>query len=371
MRAGVPAALVAILALGVSAARALPGPGGRITRFAGDGSSCLSARCGDGGRAVGARLNDPSGVAVDARGDAYVADGLEGVVWRVSPRGTIARFAGDGKPCPAESRCGDGGQARRAQLDNPVAVAVGGDGAVYVVDQGAQEVRKVSTAGVITRVAGDGRPCSTAPRCGDGGPAIRARLAEPWGVAVDRSGNVYIADYLDDEVRKVSPDGRITRLAGTGRQCARPRDCGDGGPATRARLFLPAGVAVDESGNVYIADSDDHEVRLVTPSGRITTFARDGRNARLSIPFGVAVDVSGAVYVTDIDRNDVVTVAQSGVVTRVAGDGRRCSTPRRCGDGGPALRAELTDPTGVAVDAHHNLLIADSGDQEVRKVADG
>jgi DNA-binding beta-propeller fold protein YncE len=317
------------------------------------------------------------------QGDVYIADGLNQVVWRVSPQGTISRFAGNGRLCLPRSQCGNGGPARDAQLDTPVGVAAGSRGDVYIADQAANQIRKVSPDGRISRFAGSFARCTTAPRCGDGGRALSARLNRPWGVAADDAGNVYIADYLDDEVRKVSPRGIISRFAGNGRHCTPARGCGDGGPATSARLFMPAGVAVDRAGNVYIADSNDHEVRKVYPNGIVTRFAGTGQVcstlrgcgnggpaflATLESPFGVAVDASGNVYVTDLERNDVRKIDADGTITGLAGSGRLCSTPGKCGDGLAAIDASLGNPTGVAVDAAMNVYLADPGAREVRKL---
>jgi DNA-binding beta-propeller fold protein YncE len=311
----------------------------------------------------------------------YIADGLNDTVWQVSPQGTISRFAGDGRLCLPGSQCGNGGPARDAQLDTPVAVAVDQSGAVYIADQAANQIRKVSSQGIISRFAGSFSRCRTAPRCGDGGRAVNARLNRPWGVAVDGAGNVYIADYLDNEIRKVSPKGMISRFAGDGRHCAPLTSCGDGGPARRARLFMPAGVAVDRAGDVYIADTNDHRVRKVYPNGIVTRFAGTGlvcSSARrcgdggpailatMESPFGVAVDASGNVYVSDLDRNVVRRIDTGDTITRVAGSGRLCSTAPLCGDGLAATDARLSGPIGVAVDAAMNVYVADAGDGEVR-----
>ena len=374
---------VSVLALGASVGAGAVAPDQQIVRFAGDGNFCSSQRCGAGGPAAKAHLDFPSGVAVDVQGDVYIADGLNQVVWRVSPQGTISRFAGDGRLCLPRSECGNGGPARDAQLDTPVGVAADGRGDVYIADQAANQIRKVSPDGRISRFAGSFARCTTAPRCGDGGRAVNARLNRPWGVAADDAGNVYIADYLDDEVRKVSPRATISRFAGDGRHCTPQRGCGDGGPATSARLFMPAGVAVDRAGNVYIADSNDHEVRKVYANGIVTRFAGTGQVcstlrgcgnggpaflATMESPFGVAVDASGNVYVTDLERNDVRKIDAGGTITRLAGSGRLCSTPGKCGDGLAAIDASLGNPTAVAVDAAMNVYLADPGDREVRKL---
>jgi sugar lactone lactonase YvrE len=374
---------VPVLVLGITVAAFAAASGPKIVRFAGDGSYCASQRCGAGGPAARAQLDYPSGVAVGLKGDVYIGDGLNETVWRVSPQGTISRFAGDGRPCRPGSTCGNGGPARRAQLDTPVGLAVDRRGAVYIADQAANQIRRVAPDGTISRFAGSFNSCTTAPRCGDGGRAVKARLNQPWGVAVDDTGNVYIADYLDDEVRKVSPRGTIGRFAGNGRHCTPPHGCGDGGPATRARLFSPAGVAADRSGSVYIADSNDHEVRKVYPNGIVTRFAGTGAVcsttrgcgdggpaflATMESPFGVAVDAAGNVYVTDLERNDVLKIDAGGTITTLAGSGRMCPTPGHCGDGLAAIDASLAGPTAVAVDAAMNVYLADPDDREVREL---
>jgi sugar lactone lactonase YvrE len=380
----VPAITVSVLALGASVGAGAVAPDQQIVRFAGDGQGCTTTRCGAGGPAARAHLDFPTGVAVDSHGQVYIADGLSDMVWRVSPQGTITRFAGDGRLCLPGSGCGNGGPARDAQLDTPVGLAVDRRGDVYIADLAANQVRKVSPDGRISRFAGNFAKCTTAPRCGDGGRAVNAKLNQPWAVAVDENGNVYIADYLDDEVRKVSTIGQISRFAGTGQHCTPHGGCGDGGPATSARLFSPAGVAVDRAGNVYIADSNDHEVRKVYTNGIVTRFAGTGQVcatargcgdggpaflATMETPFGVAVDASANVYVTDFERNEVRKIDAGGTITRLAGSGRACSTPGQCGDGRAATDARLAGPSAVAVDAAMNVYVADPGDREVRKLS--
>ena len=374
--------MLSLLVVGVSAAHGLRARAARITRFAGDGASCLWTACGEGSLSTHLELHDPSEVAVDARGDVYIADGRNSVVWRVSPYSKTARFAGTEIPCAHAPRSGDGGPAREAELENSVAVGIGTHGEVYIADHGASEVREVSLSGTISRLAGTGRPfCQTANRCGDDERAITARLNQPTGVTVDQADDACIADYADHEVRKISPNGTISRFTGTGRQCGFSQRCSDGRPATDAELFFPAGVAADRSGNVYIADGDSDKVREVAPDGTISRFAGDGRlcfsvrlcgdglpatSAGLAIPFGVAVDGSGSVYIIDFELSDVRRVSPSGTVTRVVGNGSRCMSAPGCRDGGPAASGELNGPEGIAVDAAMNVYIADSGDQEVR-----
>jgi DNA-binding beta-propeller fold protein YncE len=203
---------------------------------------------------------------VDEAGNVYIADYLDDEVRKVSPRGTISRFAGTGQHCVPGRQCGDGGPATRARLFMPAGVAADRAGNVYIADSNDHEVRKVYANGIVTRFAGTGAVCSSTGRCGNGGPAFLATMETPFGIAVDASGNVYVTDFERNEVRKIDAAGTITRLAGNGRQCSTPGRCGDGLPAVEARLAGPSGVAVDAAMNLYLADPGDREVRLLAGS---------------------------------------------------------------------------------------------------------
>ncbi len=242
--------------------------GGQVTTVAGDGIACTPAvaSCGDGGLAVNAQLHDPTGVAPTPDGGFLIADQLDNRIRKVSADGQISTLAGNGSPCVNPlTPCGDGGPAIAAQLSGPAAVAATPDGGFLIADSGSNRIRRVSTTGTITTVAGIGSACSapTAP-CGDGGPALASQLNAPSDVFVAGDGSTLIADRFDHRVRRVDADGRITTVAGTGTQCAPSTDpCGHGGQATAALLAFPTGVAVTQEGGLLIADEFDHRIRLV------------------------------------------------------------------------------------------------------------
>jgi len=219
---------------------------------------------GDGGLARNATLLDVGGVAVDAAGNVYACDARRGLVVKISPSGILTVVAGNG----VGGFSGDGGPATSASLYSPNGVAVDTSGDLYVADSGNNRVRKVSLSGIISTVAGSGAQGVS----GDGGPATSASLYSSFGVAVDAAGNLYIADTYNNRIQKVSASGTITTVGGSGRQGF----SGDGGPATSAQLNNPVGVAVDARGNLYIADGWNHRIRRVSPSGIISTVAGNG-----------------------------------------------------------------------------------------------
>ena len=225
----------------------------------------------------------------------------------------------------------------------------------------------ICNAQIIATVAGGG---GEGP--GDNGPATKAQMMQPVSVALDGAGNLYIADSQDQRVRKVDATGVITTLAGTGNRDF----SGDGGPAATAGLNTPSGVAVDTAGNVYIADRLNHRIRRVTAAGIITTFAGTGTasfsgdggpatSATLNSPDAVAVDGAGNVYISDTNNRRIRKVTPAGTITTVAGGGL---VGGNFGDGGPATSASLALPNGVAVDGAGNVFIADSNHGRVRKV---
>ncbi|GAB4024554.1 NHL repeat-containing protein [Spirosoma gilvum] len=334
---------------------------GIINTVAGNGTTDFG---GDNGPATSAALNQPAGLALDGNGNLFVADQLNNRIRKIASDGTITTVAGNGEA----SFSGDEGPATSAALNSPSGVAVDGPGNLFIVDQGNHRIRKVSTDGTIRTIAGNG----TADFGGDGGPAVSASLYLPSGVAVDGAGSVFIADVVNQRIRKVSIDGTISTIAGNGTEGF----SGDGGPAVSASLNLPFGVALDGSGNVYIADLGNRRIRKVSTDGNISTIAGNGNfvfsgdggaatAASFTGPSGLFIDGQGNVFIADQANNRIRKVGVNGLISSVAGNGSEGFS----GDGGPASSAALSHPTGIVRDGSGNLLIADQYNNRIRKVA--
>jgi uncharacterized protein (TIGR03437 family) len=310
---------------------------GTIRTFAGTGAASFS---GDGAAATSAQLSGATGVAVDAAGNLYIADTVNQRLRKVAPNGTISTIAGTGAPGFA----GDNVLPAGAQLNNPRGVTLDPAGRLYLADSGNSRVRRIDPGGNIVTLAGNGN----SSYYGDGLAARQASVNQPEGVAADAAGNVYIADTLDNVVRKVAPDGSITTIAGFGT----PGFSGDGGPAVQAALDHPRGIAVTADGIIYIADTGNNRVRKVDFLGTISTVVEG-----LSGPRGIAVDRAGTLYIADTGHNQVLRGS-----TIIAGAGPCCYS----GDGGFATAARLNAPWGIAVDGAGNVYVADSGNNAVR-----
>ena len=332
-------------------------PQGIINTVAGNGNKAYS---GDDGPATNASLYYPCGAALDAAGNLYIADGFNYRIRKVDTNGVIATLAGTGSP----DYSGEGGAATNASL-HPSGVTLDAAGNLYIADNWNSRIFKVDTHGIIVTVAGGGFGS-------DGGAATNASLRNPFGVALDAAGNLYIADTYNNRIRKVDTNGLIATIAGNGSAAY----SGDGNAATNASLYFPFGLVLDVAGNLFIADTYNNRIRKVDTNGLITTIAGragsgavgDGgpaTNAYLYYPFGVTVDGFGNILVADCRNNRVRRVDATGFIGPVAGDG----FARFLGDGGPATNASMYNPYGVAVDARANLYIADYYNNRVRRVS--
>src|SRR5262245_7982579 len=363
------AALTALLAAVFAFTHGAVAATGTISTVA--GSDPFGDFSGDGGPATVATLNTPTGVAVMPDGGYLIADAGNDRVRRVFPDGTITTVAGTG----TFGFSGDGGPATAANLKAPLGVAPMPDGGFLIADAGTARIRRGSATGITTPVAGNGTPSYS----GDGGPATAAGLYAPSGVAPMPDGGFLIADTGNSRVRRVFPDGMITTVAGTGT----PGFSGDGGPATAAQLGVnsPYSVAVTADGGFLIGDEVNRRVRRVSPSGIITTVAGTGVQgssgdggaataAQLNTPIGVAPTPDGGFLIADwLNGNRVRWVSPTGVITTVAGTGTEAVFTN--GDGGPATAANISMPFGVAATPDGGFAFSEMGNDAIRFVDAG
>ncbi|MDP3000834.1 MAG: hypothetical protein Q8N47_25345 [Bryobacterales bacterium] len=338
-------------------------PPGVIDTVAGTGNYGFS---GDRGAAVRAQIDAVFAVAADSQGSFYFADCWNHRVRKVTADGIVTTVAGTGE----EGYSGDGGPATAARLAYPRGLATDLQDNLYISDSANSSIRKLTLRdGTISTVAGSSVP----GYFGDGGRATAARLRYPRGIAIDPAGNLVIADSLNQRVRKVTPAGIISTVAGSGLSAS----SGDGGPATRAGLGVVQAVAADFQGNLFLSDATNHNIRKVAPNGIITTVAggnygtssdeTSAISARFRYPRGLAVDGDGNLFVADSLNHRIRKITPNGSVGSVAGTGPAGFS----GDRGDARLAQFNAPYDLAVDPTGALLIADAGNYRVRKAMVG
>ncbi len=330
-----------------------------ITTVAGTDSAGYN---GDNIAATAAQLLTPTFVAIDATGNIYVSDYGNSRIRKISTSGIITTIAGTG----TAGYNGDWIQATDAQISNCDGITLDNLGNLYISDDYNNRIRKVNSAGIITTIAGTGE----AGNSGDNGPATAAKFSSPHGIAVDNSGNVYFADYPNNCVRKVNTAGIITTIAGQGTS-----GTGDNGLATAAKLSAPYGIAIDGSGNLYIAEYLGSRIRKINSAGIITTIAGTGTHgysgdngpataAQFRSPTGIAVYRNGNLYTCDAYDNRVRRITGSGIITTISGTG----TGGYNGDNISASSAELHGPMGIALDAAGDIYIAEFESNRIRRI---
>ncbi len=332
-----------------------------IATIAGTGAAGFS---GDGGPATAAQLNNSVYVHLDLLGNIYVADQNNQRIRKIDPSGTITTFAGNG----AAGFSGDGGPATAAQLNGPNGVCSDAQGNIYIDDTLNQRIRKVDTNGVISTFAGNG----SAGTSGDGGPATQAGIWLPIRCDFDLAGNMVIAEQGGHRIRQVTPGGAISTIAGTGVRGF----SGDGGPATAAQLDNPTSIVVDYRGVIYFSDQGNQRIRRIDGTGTIVTVAGNGTaayagenvpavNASLNFPGGLAVDQRGTLYEAESPSARIRRITPDGQISTIAGTG----APGFSGDGGPASQAQINAPFGIDIDQAGNILIADTLNNRIRKIS--
>jgi sugar lactone lactonase YvrE len=306
------------------------------------------------GKKTEATFSYMMGLAVDEKGNVYVADSHNNLIRKIDANGMVSTLAGNGMPGFAD------GKGIRASFFNPEGVAVDKWGNVYVSDTHNNLIRKINPDGLVTTIAGrspDEKKTNT---------YAYVKFDNPAGIAVDTIGNIYIADWGNDLIRKISVDGKVTDLAGNGNPGAID------GVGSSSSFYLPGGIAVDDNGNVYVSDTYNNKIRKISSNGTVTTIAgkkikgsNDGRDtsASFSHPAGIAVDKAGNIYVADVRNNKIRKINPDGVVTTFAGTGLRGAL------NGPAINASFYNPYGVAVDKNGIVYVADYQNNLIRKIS--
>ncbi len=299
-----------------------------------------------------AKFNYPCGLVLDADGNLFVSDYANHSIRQITPQGMVSTFAGTGV-----AGANDGAR-QEATFNNPYGLAVDRDGNMYVGDAGNHRIRKISVDGMVTTLAGKRKGFSD-------GQGSLAMFAYPYGVTVDADNNVYVADSYNNRIRKITADGSVSTLAGNG------NDGFVDGIVSQAEFYVPIGIAVDPQGNVYVGDEGNSSIRKITPDGQVTTLAGNGkfsfsdgvgRNAEFNAPGALAIDESGNLYVADYLNNCIRMVSPFGEVQKIAGNLKKGFAD------GAASEAEFHYPYGIAIDRHGVVYVGDHYNHRIRRI---
>ena len=321
---------------------------GNVTTFAGSGSAANT-----NGTGTTASFNSPDAIAIDDSGNIYVADCYNHMVRKITPSGIVTTLAGSSSPGRAD------GVGTAASFYYPRGIALDKDGTIYVADYGNYIIRKITKTGIVSTFAGSGT------RANVDGIGNTASFSGPIGIIVDKSGSVFVSDMDYSKIRKITPSGEVTTIAGLS---------GEGyknGTGAVAIFSAPQGLALDTVGNLYIADNGNHVIRKITPDGIVSTFAGSGVKgsadgslelATFSKPRDVIIDYAGNLYVADLGNNNIRKITTSGTVTTLAGNGTAGN------NNGIGTKASFYWPTGVAVDSSGNIYVTDELNNLIRKI---
>lgn len=299
-----------------------------------------------------AKFNYPCGMVADPEGNLFVADYLNHSIRKITPRGVVSTFAGTGVAGYVN------GHRSEASFNHPYGLAMDKDGNLYVGDVVNHRIRKISPEGKVTTLAGGKKGFS------DRGGNL-AMFNHPYGVAVDEENNVYVADAYNHRIRKISPEGKVSTLAGNG------NDGFVDGPGIEAELYVPIGIVMDSRGNVFVGDEGNSSIRKITPEGNVTTLAGNGKfsfldgvgkNAQFNAPGGIAIDNNGNLYVADYFNNCIRKVTPSGLVSKMAGNLKKGFAD------GNASEAQFYYPFGIAVDQQGVVYVGDQFNHRIRKI---
>lgn len=307
------------------------------------------------------KFNQPTGICIDAAGNMYISDPGNHVIRKIDPLSNVTTFAGSGSIGVAD------GLGTAASFDTPTGIAVDAAGNVFVTDAVAGLIRKITPAGFVSTVAG-----TAYSKVNDKGSGFGVSFDQPYGIAVDKNDNLFVADAAAQKIRKVAPDGQVTTFAGSG--VAGFAD----GPAISALFYQPAGIAIDASGNLYVADTYNNRIRKISTTGFVTTIAGNsqpgrfdavGTNANFNKPYNLTVDKSGNIYVADTQNEDIRKIDVNNSVTTIAGNDTAGNRDGYIYVRGTTLPvAEFNEPIGLALAAGGNLMICDVSNNEIRQL---